>query len=84
MRVRVELFAGLREVIGQREFEVDLPEGASVGDLREGLARDFPKLAPFLPSLVCAVNQEYRSQGYLLQDGDEVALIPPISGGRHV
>jgi len=84
MRVRVELFAGLREVVGQREIEVDLPEGASVGDLREGLARDLPKLAPFLPSLVCAVNQEYRSQEYLLQDGDEVALIPPISGGRYV
>ncbi len=84
MRVRVELFAGLREVIGRREIEVDLPEGASVGDLREGLARDFPKLTPFLPSLVCAVNQEYRSREYLLQDGDEVALIPPISGGCHV
>ena len=84
MRVRVELFAGLREVIGQREIEVDLPAGSSVGDLRDGLSRDFPKLAPFLPSLVCAVNQEYRSREYLLQDGDEVALIPPISGGRHV
>ena len=84
MRVRVELFAGLREVIGQHEIEVELPERASVGDLREGLGRDFPKLAPFLPSLVCAVNQEYRSREYLLQDGDEVALIPPISGGRYV
>jgi molybdopterin converting factor subunit 1 len=84
VRVRVELFAGLREVIGQQEIDVDLARGASVGDLREKLRRDFPQLAPFLPSLVCAVNEEYRLPEYILQDGDEVALIPPISGGCRV
>lgn len=82
MRVRVRLFAGLRELIGQQEITVDLPEGASVGDLREKLRRDIPRLASFLPSLVCAVNEEYRLPEYPLHDGDEVALIPPISGGR--
>jgi len=81
VRVRVRLFAGLKELIGQQEITVDLPEGASVGDLRERLRRDLPRLAPFLPSLVCAVNEEYRLPEYPLHDGDEVALIPPISGG---
>ena len=76
------MFAGLRELIGQQEIAVDLPEGASVGDLRERLRRDIPRLASFLPSLVCAVNEEYRLPEYPLHDGDEVALIPPISGGR--
>jgi molybdopterin converting factor subunit 1 len=82
VRVRVRLFAGLKELIGQEGITVDLPEGASVGDLRERLRRDLPRLAPFLPSLVCAVNEEYRLPEYPLHDGDEVALIPPISGGR--
>jgi molybdopterin converting factor subunit 1 len=84
VRVRVSLFAGLRELIGRQEITVDLPEGASVGDLREKLRRDLPKLASFLPSLVCAVNEEYRLPEFPLHDGDEVALIPPISGGAHV
>ena len=82
MKVRVRLFAGLKELIGQQDITVDLPEGASVGDLREKLRRDIPRLASFLPSLVCAVNEEYRLTEYPLHDGDEVALIPPISGGR--
>ena len=84
VKVRVRLFAGLKELIGQQDLTVDLPEGASVGDLREKLGGDIPRLASFLPSLVCAVNEEYRLPEYPLHDGDEVALIPPISGGGRV
>lgn len=84
VKVRVRLFAGLKELIGRQDITVELPEGASVGDLREKLGGDIPRLASFLPSLVCAVNEEYRLPEYPLNDGDEVALIPPISGGDRV
>jgi molybdopterin converting factor subunit 1 len=84
VKVRVRLFAGLKELIGRQDITVDLPEGASVGDLREKLGGDVPRLASFLPSLVCAVNEEYRLPEYPLHDGDDVALIPPISGGDRV
>ncbi len=84
MRIAVRLFAGLREALDLQEIEVDLPDGANVGDLRAKLGSEWPKLGLFLPSLVCAVNQEYRDDGFVLHEGDEVALIPPISGGRHV
>jgi molybdopterin converting factor subunit 1 len=81
MKVRVRLFAGLRELIGQQEIIVDLAEEATVADLRDQLCRDYPRLTPFLPALACAVNEDYKSPEHRLQDGDEVALIPPVSGG---
>jgi MoaE-MoaD fusion protein len=76
MRVRVQLFASLRERAGARELELELPEGALVGDALEqmkGLTEGIP--------VAVAVNQEYADVDAMLHRGDEVALIPPISGG---
>ncbi len=76
MEVTVRLFAVLRERAGSPELTLDLPDGASVGDALEqlsGLAGDVP--------LVMAVNREYASEEQLLGPGDELALIPPVSGG---
>ncbi len=76
MEVTVRLFAVLRERAGSPELTLDLPDGASVGDALEqlsGLAGDVP--------LVMAVNREYASEEQLLDAGDELALIPPVSGG---
>ncbi len=81
MNVSVRLFAGLHEIVGQRQVSVDLPEGASIGDLREKLSSDYPAIVPFLSTLVCAVNEEYIPSEHRLNEGDEVALIPPVSGG---
>jgi molybdopterin synthase catalytic subunit len=76
MQVRVTLFAGLRERAGSAELALDLPDGASVADalarlsgLTEGV------------SVVLAVNRQYANDTDILQAGDEVALIPPVSGG---
>ena len=77
MEVTVRLFAVLRERAGSPELTLDLPDGASVGDALEqlsGLAGDVP--------LVMAVNREYASEEQLLDPGDELALIPPVSGGE--
>jgi len=84
MKVRVRLFAGLREVVGQREVTVDLSDGATIGDLKRVVEKRLPRLAPFLPALAYAVNEEFRPLEYQLSEGDEVALIPPISGGGQV
>ncbi len=76
MHVRVRLFAALRERAGAEEIELELPDGASVGD---ALAR-ISGLTDGLP-VVMAVNREYAEASERLSPGDELALIPPVSGG---
>lgn len=76
MRVRIRLFAALRERAGANELELDLPEGACV---RDALAQ-MHALTADLP-VVMAVNQEYAAEDERLHGGDELALIPPVSGG---
>ena len=78
MRVRVRLFAGVRERAGRDVLELDLPEGARVAD---ALA-EVEHLAPGVP-LVLAVNREYATPEAVLQAGDELAVVPPVSGGAH-
>src|SRR4051812_46842863 len=76
MKVRVRLFAGLRERAGAREVELELPDGASVADALERLA-DVARGT----RVVLAVNREYATPDAVLSPGDELALIPPVSGG---
>ena len=76
MEVTVRLFAMLRERAGAGSVTLDLPEGASVRDALDSLAG----LAEGIP-LVMAVNREYASEEQVLDAGDELALIPPVSGG---
>ena len=77
MEVTVRLFAMLRERAGARELTLELPEGASVRDALDQLG----ELAAGLP-LVMAVNREYAPEDQVLGAGDELALIPPVSGGE--
>jgi molybdopterin synthase catalytic subunit len=81
VRVSVRLFAGLHDLVGRREVELELVEGATVADLREQLASQYPAVAPLMSTLVCAVNEEYAPNEHRLSPGDQVALIPPVSGG---
>ena len=81
MRVRVRLFARLREVAGVGELEIDLTEGATVGDLLKALHDEYPRLADMTPRTIISVNQDFATLDSLLGDGDEVALFPPVSGG---
>ncbi|MGZ4270419.1 MAG: molybdenum cofactor biosynthesis protein [Solirubrobacteraceae bacterium] len=76
MRVSVRLFAGLRERAGRGELELELPEGACVSDALAAVG----DLAAGVP-LVMAVNREYAAAEQPLAPGDELALIPPVSGG---
>ena len=76
MRVTVRFFAGLRERAGAGRRELDLPDGAAVSDVWPAL-----DLGPEPPGLLYAVNRAYAERKALLAEGDEVALIPPVSGG---
>ena len=77
----VRLFALYRERAGRRTFSMDLPEGATVADLTEEVRRLFPMLVPPDVQIVVAVNADYADQGTILRQGDDVCLIPPVSGG---
>jgi molybdopterin converting factor subunit 1 len=76
MQVRVRLFAGLRERAGAGELELELPDGALVRDALHQV-RTLTEGVP----VVMAVNQEYAGEDAVLRSGDELALIPPVSGG---
>lgn len=81
MKVALHLYASVREAVGQREVCLDLDDGATIADLKERLAADFPPLEPMLATVVFAIDDEYVPFEQALHDGAEVALIPPVSGG---
>ena len=79
VKVTVRCFASVREMLGADTLEVEVPDGATVRDLKDALARRAPDLERL--TLACAVNRDYAQPERPLVDGDEVAFIPPISGG---
>jgi sulfur-carrier protein len=79
MIVKVKTFGISRDILGGREVELEM-NGNSVGDLRKTLSSQFPKLDK-LNSLFIAVNQEYAADDKTILVSDEIALIPPVSGG---
>jgi MoaE-MoaD fusion protein len=81
MKVAVKLFAGARELAGRSEIDVELPPRADVAELRTALAASAPQLAPLAQRSMISVNSEYANDASLVSEGDEVALIPPVSGG---
>lgn len=81
MMLKVLYFSTLRRVTNTREETIELPDGARIGDLLAVLRERHPPIQQYLPSLLIAKNQEYAANGETLQDGDEVALMPPVSGG---
>ena len=80
MRVKVRLFARLREIAGAPELERDVDAG-TLGGLWDELAREYPAMAPYRGSISGAVNAEYARMDAPIRDGDEVAFLPPVSGG---
>jgi molybdopterin converting factor small subunit len=79
LKVKLKIFGAARDILGGREvpFEFD---GKQTGQLREELLNRFPKLKD-LNSLLIAVNQKYAGDDVLIHETDEIALIPPVSGG---
>ncbi len=81
MRVRVRLFASLREAAGRGQAELELPAGATAEDAWRALVASHPSLAERRQSLTAAVNRRYVVFDQPLADGDEVVFVPPVSGG---
>ena len=81
MIVKVMLFAAARELTGRAAVELELPPGATVATLRAELARREPALAGVLARCVVAVNYDFAEEQQGLAAADEVAIIPPVSGG---
>lgn len=82
MRVTVQLFAGLAERAGTRQITVDLPDNAAVSQLLTKLTEEYPSLATLVPTCFVSLNHEYATPEQLIQDDDEIALLPPVSGGE--
>lgn len=82
MQLAVRFFALYRERAGCNLAPVEMPAGATVADLVTELRRQFPRLAPPEVSIVVAVNAEYADPDTPLHPGDEICLIPPVSGGQ--
>ena len=81
MNIKVLFFASCRDLIGTGERQMTLSDGATVTDLISKLASEQARFADMAPSLMVSVNQAYVERDAELQDGDEVAFIPPVSGG---
>ncbi len=81
MKAHVKLFAILKEKAGTSELTLDLPDSSTVADLLQEMERIHPGLVIGVGQTMIAVNTEYATESQMLNDGDEVALIPPVSGG---
>jgi MoaE-MoaD fusion protein len=81
MRIRVLLFGQLKDIVGKSEDHLELQPGARVSALLAHYGERFPSLKALSGSIACAVNQEYAGSATELREGDEVGLLPPVSGG---
>jgi molybdopterin converting factor subunit 1 len=81
MRVTIRLFARLRDLVGQGELVRDLPAPSTVAAVWDQLVAEFPAIAPYTASMSCAVNADYARLTTDVRDGDEIAFLPPVSGG---
>jgi len=82
VRVRIQLFARLRELAGRDEWICDVPDGASVRDVWAALAAAHPDMVSLASSISAAVNTDFASMKTIVHEGDEVAFLPPVSGGQ--
>ena len=80
MRVTVRLFARLREVAGER-VDCDVATGSSAADVWRALTSRHPLLEPYGGSVTCAINADFAKLTALVHENDEVAFLPPVSGG---
>ena len=81
MQTTVHFFSYYRDLTGCAQTIETSPTGTTIGDLHDHLANKFPKLAAMKRSTLIAVGVDYQPRDYVLQDGDEVSLFPPVQGG---
>ncbi|MBX0328766.1 molybdenum cofactor biosynthesis protein MoaE [Oscillochloris sp. ZM17-4] len=79
--IHIRFFAGHRDIVGRSAQDMQIEAGATLGQVWERLTAEHPRLAGYTGRLLYAINQEFAGPGSPLADGDEVAFIPPVSGG---
>ncbi|HWV24172.1 MAG TPA: molybdopterin converting factor subunit 1 [Thermomicrobiales bacterium] len=84
MNITIRYFAIMREHLGKSVEEIDVADGTTAGEIFGIAIRDTPRLASLERAVMVMVNEEYVDPDHILQPGDEVALIPPVSGGDHL
>ena len=80
MQIDILAFGITKDILGKTLVNIEIPEGSSVQQLKEKLIASYPKMQE-LTWLLIAVNEEYGDEQQIIQAGDEIALIPPVSGG---
>ena len=81
MRITIQFWSYFKDLTGCAQASEELPPGATIGDLVQRLQARFPKLIAMQNSTLIAVGVEYQGRDYVLKEGDEVSLFPPVQGG---
>ncbi len=81
MRVAIHFYSYFKDLTGCAETEETMAPGGTIGDLLRRLVARFPKLEPLQRSMLIAVGVDYQDRKYVLREGDEVSLFPPVQGG---
>ena len=81
MQVQLRLFAIAKSLAGRSVIDLELPDPATVADLRRAISESFPQLSPWLPMIRFAVDSNYATDETPVVDTSELAAIPPVSGG---
>jgi molybdopterin synthase sulfur carrier subunit len=81
MKVRVQFYAHLRDLVGMRQLDIDVAEGSTVRDLLEQIYAQQPKLRPHDKSILIGAGVEFVDRNYKLKPGEEISIMPPVQGG---
>jgi molybdopterin converting factor subunit 1 len=82
MRVKVLLFGQLKDIVGRAEESLELEPGAKLSAVMAHYVSQYSRFEGLSKSIACSINQEYAPGSAVLREGDEVGLLPPVSGGR--
>ena len=82
MQIRLLFFATLKDIVGARQMQLEVPAGSTVADVLTHLESSYPRIKDYRPVVLTAINEEYVDRGAQVRDGDEVAIFPPVSGGE--
>ena len=81
MKVRAEFYSRLKEIIGAPALDILLPKNATVNDLSDQLKENYPEMRDFEKSMLFGVGVEFVDRNHVLNDGDVIAIMPPVQGG---
>ncbi|MEF8835904.1 MAG: molybdopterin converting factor subunit 1 [Candidatus Thermoplasmatota archaeon] len=79
--VLVKFFASARDIVGKKNLEMEIEKDSKVGDVMENLFKEYPELEGMEDQLLISVNKDRTEKDEILKDGDEIAVMPPVTGG---